>query len=123
MIIVNNTKHIGRSVTIVGNKVIVDGKDVTPDSKSINIVVEGSIDSLEVDYCNSIQIKGGCGTVKSSSGDVEIGGNANGPITTSSGDVTIKGDVAGDINTSSGDVECGKVSGNVKTMSGDIDHR
>lgn len=37
MIIINNKSYIGKSISISGNKVIVDGIDVTPDLKEINI--------------------------------------------------------------------------------------
>lgn len=87
-------------------KVFVDVKNVTPDSKEINIKVEGNIDELKVDVCSKIQIIGDVSNIKTQSGDVEVSGNVNGSI-----------------QTMSGDVECGTVGGSVSTMSGDIDHR
>lgn len=97
----------GRSVSIVGNKVIVDGKDVTPDAKDIKIEIAGNVDRLEADCCNSIAVTGDAGSVKTQSGDVTIGGH-----------------VSGSVQTMSGDVDCGgPIGGSVATMSGDIRHR
>ena len=55
-IIINNTTHIGSSVCVINGKVIIDGKDLTPDSKEISISVSGDIDSLTVDYCRNMQV-------------------------------------------------------------------
>jgi hypothetical protein len=85
---------------------MVNGKDVTPDSKEINIVVNGDIEQLQVDCCNKISVTG---NVKS--------------INTKSGDVDVIGDVNGGIQTMSGDVDCGWVGGSISTMSGDVKHK
>jgi len=95
-----------RSVVISKGRVIVDGKDVTPDSKDIRIVVSGDIEELRADCCDYISV---AGNVKS--------------IKTQSGDVAITGDVAGSVQTMSGDVNCGMVKGSIATMSGDIKHK
>lgn len=102
---INNNSYVGRSIVITGNKVIIDGKDVTPDSKSIEIKVEGNINELKVDACEKVSV----------TGNVE-------KLSTQSGDVDVSGDV-GSINTMSGDVDCGNVNGSISTMSGDIKHR
>ncbi|MCK9445694.1 hypothetical protein M0Q50_02250 [bacterium] len=119
-ITINGNNIVGRNITITNNKIIIDGKDVSPDSKTIDIKIEGDIENFEVDYCNKIEIIGNTKDIRTSSGDVDITGNVTGNINTSSGDVDIAGDVQGSINTSSGDVDCYNVSGNVKTNSGDI---
>jgi hypothetical protein len=41
--------YTGRNITIRNNQVIIDGVDVTPDSKQIKIEVIGSIDSIRAD--------------------------------------------------------------------------
>lgn len=102
---INNNSYVGRSIVITGNKVIIDGKDVTPDSKSIEIKVEGNINELKVDACDKVSV----------TGNVEM-------LSTQSGDVDVSGDV-GSISTMSGDVDCGDVNGYISTMSGDIKHR
>jgi len=96
----------GNSVTIQNGKVIIDGKDVTPESKEINIVVNGNVEKIEADACSKISVTGDVHTIKTMSGDVEV-----------------EGSVAGSIKTMSGDVDCGSVGGGISTMSGDIKHK
>lgn len=95
----------GRNITITGNRIFVDGKDVTPDAKDIRIEVQGNVESLSVDACNSVTVNGDIGKVRTASGDVRCG------------------NVGGSVNTMSGDVICGDVSGDIETMSGDISRR
>ncbi len=96
----------GRSIIITNGRVVVDGKDVTgDDTKIINIEIQGNVDELSADVCNSITVSGSAGRVKTQSGNIRCG------------------DVAGSVQTMSGDVSCGKVSGDVSTMSGDIESR
>ncbi len=121
-ITINGKSYVGKSVTIVNGKVIVNGNEVTPeDSKTITINVEGDIDELNVDACEKITVKGNVKNIQTSSGDIDCG-NVTGGIQTSSGDIEC-GDVGGSIQTSSGDVKCGTVGGNVRTNSGDIKHK
>ena len=121
-IIINGNIHIGKSISVMNGKVIIDGKDMTPDSKVISISVEGDIGRLEVEYCNNLQVVGTVNAFSTSSSDVKIKGNV-GDIQTSSGDVEIEGNVEGSIQTSSGDVECNNVAGSVSTRSGDIEYK
>lgn len=94
------------NVTIRGTRVIIDGKDVTPDAKEINIVVNGSIEKIEADACDKISVTGDVGNIRTQSGDVDVSGN-----------------VSGSVQTMSGDVDCGNIAGSVSTMSGDVKHR
>lgn len=103
---INNNSYVGNSITITNGKVIIDGKDVTPESKAITISVEGNIDNLNVDACDKVTVSGNATKVKTMSGDVEI-----------------HGDVSGDVKTMSGDVDCGNIGGSVSTMSGDVKHK
>lgn len=121
MISINGVNISGSNITITKNRVIVDGIDVTPDSKNINITVNGDIENIEADTVNNIVVNGNAGSIKTSSGDVECG-DVSGYIKTSSGDVEC-GNVSGSIETSSGDVKCDAVGGNIKTISGDIKHK
>jgi hypothetical protein len=95
----------GGSINISNGRIIVDGHDVTPDAKTINIVVHGDVETLSADGVNSL----------------EISGTVAGDVSTQAGDITC-GDVKGSVSTMSGDVRCGSIGGNVKTMSGDINH-
>jgi cytoskeletal protein CcmA (bactofilin family) len=107
MNIVVNRKHInvpnGRSVNIVNSAVYVDGKLYSggEDLKQANIVIEGGCESLQVDSCNSVQVKG------SVRGDLTVNGG-----------VIIDGDVYKDVD-AIGSVNCGNVSGNV-TANGSV---
>jgi hypothetical protein len=105
-ITINGNTYSGNSIVVTNGKVVINGKDVTPDSKEINIFVVGDIEQLKVDDCDKISVNG---NVKS--------------ISTQSGDVEVTGDVDGSISTMSGDVDCENVQGSISTMSGDVKHR
>lgn len=100
---INGINYTGDNISIRGNKVVINGVDVTPDAKQISIVVDGDVTELKVDNCEDLRIVGNVGRVKTMSGDVDIEGN-----------------VTGDVETMSGDVRCLSVGGNVKTMSGKV---
>jgi len=108
MIRVNGKTYSGRNVSIINNRVIIDGRDVTDKedtSKEINITVEGGLSALDVDVCNKISITGRVGIIKTTSGDLEITGNVDGNISTVSGDIEVDGSVFGKITTVSGDIK------------------
>jgi acetyl/propionyl-CoA carboxylase alpha subunit len=106
MIVINGKSYTGNSVSIKNNKITIDGSVIETEEKNIKIEIQGDIEELKVDECDSVKVTG---SVKN--------------LTTMSGDVTVKGDVSGNVKTMSGDVECGKVGGNISTMSGDITHQ
>ena len=103
---INGNTYSGNSIVVTNGKVIINGKDVTPESKEINITVEGNIDELKVDACNKVSVNGNVSNLKTQSGDVDV-----------------TGDVTGSVQTMSGDVDCGTVGGSISTMSGDVKHR
>lgn len=98
------------SLTVFDGNFYVDGKKVTDwesltkDQKHIDIKVEGDIDRLQVDTCDSVTITGSCNRVKTVSGDVEIGGDVDGDIESVSGDIDVHGNVGGDVKTVSGNI-------------------
>lgn len=104
-ITINGQSFYGNNVSMVNNKITVDGK-----------VVEMSVNTIQ---CN-IVIEGDADTVRNSTGDIVIQGSVKCDVHNSVGDVTIHGDVTGDVSTSTGDVRCGNVTGKVKTSVGDI---
>lgn len=106
MININGKQYSGNSITVNNGKIIIDGKDMTPDSKEINIQVSGNVEKISADYVSKLSVTGNVGAIQTQSGDVDV-----------------SGDVAGSINTMSGDVDCGNVSGSISTMSGDVKHR
>ena len=99
---INGREFSGRNISIVGDKVVIDGVE---QGKSlvgpINVVVNGNAESVET-----------------SSGSVEVAGSA-GRVKTMSGSVRC-GDVSGDVSNMSGDINCHSIAGKAKTMSGDI---
>lgn len=126
MIKINGKIFYGNSISISRNKVIVDGVEVTDEdvvnSKTVNITVEGNLQSIEADYVNQVEVKGTVGSIETTSGDVHCK-DVSGDVNTTSGDVDVEGYVNGSIQTMSGNVICGTVEGNVKTMSGNIKRR
>ena len=100
---VKNSSIEGNSVSIINNKIFVDGKEIEIEEKVINIIVEGSLDKLEVDCCNSIKVNG---VTK----DIEV----------SNGNITISGDVKGNVNNVNGNIIAKTINGNCKTTNGDI---
>lgn len=95
----------GRKVRIENGRVKVDGEDVTPEGKVIKIEIQGNVDSLMVDRCDTVQVAGDVGSLE-----------------VKAGDVTCR-DVSGSVSTMAGDVNCNNVGGSVRTMSGDINRR
>lgn len=62
----------GNNVSIINNKIFVDGKEIETEEKVINIIVEGNLDKLEVDCCNSIKVNGVTKDVEVSNGNITI---------------------------------------------------
>ena len=93
----------GNNVSIINNKIFVDGKEIETEEKVINIIVEGNLDKLEVDCCNSIKVNG---VTK----DIEV----------SNGNIAISGDVKGNVNNVNGNIIAKVINGNCKTINGDI---
>jgi len=102
---INGKTYSGKRIKVERNKITVDGKDVTPDEKTINIVVNGNVDSLDVDACESVAVTGSTKKIETMSGDVTCGA------------------VTGSVRTMSGDVFCTTIGGDVETMSGNISRR
>lgn len=121
VVIINGNRFVGDNITIKNNKVLIDGKDMTPDAKEINITVEGNVEDLDVDYCNTLQVTGNVNTLRSGSGDVTCNDVHNG-VQTGSGDVDCN-NINGYVQTGSGDVSAQTITGSVKTGSGDIKYK
>lgn len=98
---INNISYVGSSITMNGNKIIIDGKDVSTDSKEIIIHIEGDINDLSVDNCDAIDVKGNVGNLVTKNGNVDVTGN-----------------VTGNVESKNGNINCGNVSGSVETKNG-----
>lgn len=119
--IINGVRYSGNNITIKNGKVIIDGKPIdTGDAKEIKIEVQGDIETLDVDMCNTIQITGSVGNLNNGSGDVSVGQHVIGGVTCGSGNVDVDGDISGEIKTGSGNVKAINIFGNVKTGSGNV---
>lgn len=70
----------------------------------INVTINGNVEKLKMDTCETITVHGDVG-------DIE----------TMSGKVIVSGDVKGDVETMSGRVKANTIHGDVNTMSGDIE--
>jgi hypothetical protein len=92
----------GNNITVINDKIIVDGKvlDESMDYKNITVIVEGDCNKL--DAAGAVTVQGNCGSVDCS-GSCTIHGNVTGNVD-ASGSVTC-GDVGGDID-ASGSVRC-----------------
>lgn len=123
MININGKTYYGNNISISGNKIIIDDKDVSKehDSKEITVHIDGNVDNVSIEYCKSISINGDVGNIKTSSGDIECN-DVKGNITTTSGDIEC-GNVGGNVETTSGDVKSENINGSVRTLSGDIKHK
>lgn len=107
MIIINGKPISGKNISVSGNKVIVDGKEVSglEEQKVINIEVTGDIQTLQSGN-GSVSVKGDVGSIETVNGDIEI-----------------EGDVKLNIKTVNGDVSCGAVGGSVSSVNGSIKTR
>lgn len=94
----------GSSVVVSGGRVLIDGRDVTPEGKTINIEVSGNITNLDVDACQHVSVTGDVQTAKVGSGNLIVTGNVSGDARVMTGDVNVGGDVRGKVNTSVGNV-------------------
>ena len=84
----------GSNITIINDKIIVDGKvlDESMDYKNITVIVEGDCNKL--DTAGEVTVRGNCGSV-------DCGGSC-----------TVNGDVNGNVD-AGGSVTCGNVSGDI----------
>lgn len=102
----------GRSVSIINGNVFVDGRRYTENEnlKQVNIVIEDGCESLQVDSCDQVEVKGDVRGVLKAGGAVVIHGNALNKV--NAGGSVHCGDVSGDVD-AGGSVTCGNVSGSV----------
>ena len=80
----------GNSVSIINNKIFVDGKEIATEEKVINIIVEGNLDKLEVDCCNSIKVNGVTKDIEVSNGNITISGDVKGNVNNVNGNIIAK---------------------------------
>lgn len=88
---INGTCYTGnKSVQVINDKIIIDGKEVVPESESkkfyITINVEGDVDSVRT-ISSPVHVTGNINTIQTVSGDVKVNGNISNNINTISGDI------------------------------------
>ena len=86
---INGKTYTGNNVTITGDSVYIDGKlhdDSNDDSKTINVVVNGDLDSIEVETCNRITVNGDSKFINSKNGNIHAS-NVFGNIETKNGNI------------------------------------
>ena len=122
MIQINGKTYQGNNITMKNGKVFIDGKPAdTGKEKTINVVVHGPIDVLEIDTCNVVTVNGNVGDIKNGAGDLTVNGSVFDKIKSGAGDIEVEGDVNGNVETGAGDFTVkGNVYGKVKTGAGDF---
>lgn len=102
----------------LGNEIDMNNLEGVKDAKTINITIEGSIDRLNIDHCNTITVNGNVRKVDTGSGNVSckvIEGDAD----TGSGSIHCD-TIMGDADTGSGSIHANKIGGTAKTGSGSV---
>lgn len=111
----------GKSITIQGNKVIVDGVEQEGSLVGdINVVVNGDAESVK-NVHGTITVHGKAGVIENVHGAINCAKGAVGSVESSNGNIHC-GDVNGNVSTTHGSVTCGKISGSVKTTFGNINN-
>jgi DUF4097 and DUF4098 domain-containing protein YvlB len=89
---INGVSFKGKVLQIKDNKVYVDGElhPVSNDAKTINISVNGDLNSLEVDVCEHIEVSGNVTELQTVNGDVTVEGQVEGNVKTVNGDIKSK---------------------------------
>lgn len=109
--VVNKSFSNVRNMVVNNGKVTIDGMLMEDwygrdEIAIINVTINGNVERLKMDSCETITVHGDVG-------DIE----------TMSGKVAVSGVVKGDVETMSGSVVASKIYGDVSTMSGDITER
>ena len=100
---VNGTTYLAdKSITINGNKVVIDGNTFITDGPIINAVIHGDCEEVSSDN-GDITIEGNSGSAQSKNGNIRVGGNINGDAETKNGNIHAKG-IARKASTINGDI-------------------
>jgi hypothetical protein len=126
-VVVNGKKYIFprcNDISDVGGKIYLDGKlydeknstDLEKDMMVANkielhIHPIGDKQAPNITTSSNVVVHGNAGDVRSTDGDVEIGGTVTGSVKTEDGNVTIAGDVHGDVKTEDGNIHTREIKG------------
>ena len=104
MIVVNGVNYSGNNVTIFGDKVLVNGKQVDLKGQlKVEIIVHADDATISTES-GTVTVNGNTKNIKTMSGNVSTQGYVEGNISTMSGDVTVASSVHGNVSTMSGDI-------------------
>lgn len=113
--LINGKEVPGRNISVRGNRVLVDGKDVTEtvlggSAKDKNVVV------LKVTITGNV-----AGDVTTTSGDIAVQGSIERDARSTSGDIVVERDIKGSAASTSGDIKVeGNIEGSASTISGNV---
>lgn len=107
---INGVKYNGNNISVVNGVVTIDGKrvDNLPDQPVINIIIEGDVSGSVSNDSGDIKVTGSAGSVKSSNGNITIGGSADSSVQTTNGNIKVRGNVKGNATTVNGDIKHSK---------------
>ena len=97
-----------KNMTISNGKIIVDGMPIEEwknrnEILVVNITINGDIESLEADSCDTISINGNANNVISKNGDVSVSGNIEGNAESKNGNITAN-TIQGNAETKNGNI-------------------
>lgn len=106
--IVNRHFSNVKNMTINNGKIIVDGMPIEKWNNRneilvVNITINGDIESLEADSCDTISINGNANNVISKNGDVSVSGNIEGNAESKNGNITAN-TIQGNAETKNGNI-------------------
>ena len=100
-----------KNMVISNGKITVDGRpleelmgDSNPKEKVVNITIDGDVERLDVDICQTIHVTGDAKRIKTNSGDIKIDGDVDGDVQANCGSIEIGGDVEGDCRANCGSI-------------------
>lgn len=109
MIVINGVKYNGQNVSVIGNKVIVDGVVQVNGEEPAKVIIQGNVTSLTCD--RNVEVSGNVESIMecNSLNCQAVNGNIEGKVR----NINVDGDVHGNVY-SDGNVICGNVQGSVK---------
>jgi len=103
---INGQTFTGGDVSVIGNKVMIDGVDVNYSENTGSTI--------------NITVQGNCGDITSENGNITVNQNTNN-VESKNGTINVKGSVAGSIENKNGNIKVqGNVQGDCTTKNGNI---
>lgn len=103
-------KHFSnvKNMTINNGKITIDGMSIEEWNNRneilvVNITINGDVESIEADSCDTISIKGNANNVISKNGNVSVSGNIKGNAESKNGNITAN-TIQGNAETKNGNI-------------------